>query len=167
MLPRPLSCKEQLSLHLLRENNSKIILVCICICYEMPNYIENQFSLSEMPFGRTVNRNAALLCLVSEIASDFWGPRWTSQSQKSLRFRCAKVFGPFPTLCQLGVTERAPWRSSQRVVAGVSNVFEIPIDIGCNFFAYSWKLPAYSGAFLLTIDSFIFHLQLELLCIQL
>ena len=27
---------------------------------------------------------------------------------------------------------------------------------GCSFFAYSWKLPAYSGAFLLTIDSFSF-----------
>ena len=40
---------------------------------------------------------------------------------------------------------------------------------GCSFFAYSWKLPAYSGAFLLTIDnsSFFtcswsfFHLQFE------
>ena len=29
-------------------------------------------------------------------------------------------------------------------------------NIGCCFFAYSWKLPAYSGAFLLTIDSFSF-----------
>ena len=29
-----------------------------------------------------LHRNAALLCLVSEIASsDFWGPRWASQSQ--------------------------------------------------------------------------------------
>ena len=27
---------------------------------------------------------------------------------------------------------------------------------GCGFFAYSWKLPAYSGAFLLTIDNFSF-----------
>ena len=25
---------------------------------------------------------------------------------------------------------------------------------GCSFLAYSWKLPAYSGAFLLTIDNF-------------
>ena len=25
---------------------------------------------------------------------------------------------------------------------------------GCGFFAYSWKLPAYSGAFLLTVDNF-------------
>ena len=34
------------------------------------------------------------LCLVLEIArrfaSGFWGPRWASQSQKSLRFQCAK-----------------------------------------------------------------------------
>ena len=29
-------------------------------------------------------------------------------------------------------------------------------DFGCGFFAYSWKLPAYSGAFLLTIDNFSF-----------
>ena len=27
---------------------------------------------------------------------------------------------------------------------------------GCSFFAYSWKLPAYSGAFLLTIDKLSF-----------
>ena len=27
-------------------------------------------------------------------------------------------------------------------------------DFGCGFFAYSWKLPAYSGAFLLTVDKF-------------
>ena len=27
---------------------------------------------------------------------------------------------------------------------------------GCSFFAYNWKLPAYSGAFLLTIDNFSF-----------
>ena len=26
-------------------------------------------------------------------------------------------------------------------------------DIGCGFFAYNWKLPAYSGAFLLTVDN--------------
>ena len=28
--------------------------------------------------------------------------------------------------------------------------------IGCGFFAYNWKLPAYSGAFLLTVDNFSF-----------
>ena len=27
---------------------------------------------------------------------------------------------------------------------------------GCSFFAYSWKLPAYSGALLLTVDNFSF-----------
>ena len=27
------------------------------------------------------------------------------------------------------------------------------MGIGCGFFAYSWKLPAYSGAFLLTVDN--------------
>ena len=29
---------------------------------------------------------------------------------------------------------------------------------GCGFSAYSWKLPAYSGAFLLTVDNFSFFL---------
>ena len=29
-------------------------------------------------------------------------------------------------------------------------------NLGCGFFAYSWKLPAYSGAFLLTVDNFSF-----------
>ena len=28
--------------------------------------------------------------------------------------------------------------------------------LGCSFFAYSWKLPADSGAFLLTVDNFSF-----------
>ena len=27
---------------------------------------------------------------------------------------------------------------------------------GCGLFAYSWKLPTYSGAFLLTVDLFSF-----------
>ena len=37
------------------------------------------------------------------------------------------------------------------------------------FFAYSWKLPAYSGAFLLTVDNsrFFGYLQLELFHLQL
>ena len=30
------------------------------------------------------------------------------------------------------------------------------IFFGCGFFAYSWKLPAYNGAFLLTVDNFSF-----------
>ena len=52
---------------------------------------------------------------------------------------------------------------------------------GCGFFAYSWQLPTYSGAFLLTVDNFSFfthswslftcsfrllYLQLELFCLQ-
>ena len=31
---------------------------------------------------------------------------------------------------------------------------------GCSFFAYSWKLPAYSGAFLLTVDNLSFLLTI-------
>ena len=50
----PQNCEEQLCLHLLRKINSKIIFVCICICYEMHKYFENNFSLSVMPFGRPV-----------------------------------------------------------------------------------------------------------------
>ena len=50
-----------------------------------------------------------------------------------------------------------------------------PRMIGCSFFAYSWKLPAYSGACLLTIDNFLalllvagaFLLTVELLYLQL
>ena len=52
---------------------------------------------------------------------------------------------------------------------------------GCNFFAYSWQLPAYSEVFLLTVDNFslfayswsffayifsFFCLQKELFCLQ-
>ena len=51
----PLICKKQQRLHLLRKINSKIIFVCICICYEMHNSFEHTFSLSVIPFGRTVN----------------------------------------------------------------------------------------------------------------
>ena len=29
-------------------------------------------------------------------------------------------------------------------------------EFGCGFFACSWKLPAYSGAFLLTVDNLSF-----------
>ena len=32
------------------------------------------------------------------------------------------------------------------------------VNFGCGFFAYSRKLPAYSGAFLLTVDNFCFLL---------
>ena len=32
---------------------------------------------------------------------------------------------------------------------------------GNRFFAYSWKLPAYSGAFLLTVDNFSFLLTVR------
>ena len=41
------------------------------------------------------------------------------------------------------------------------SIFEIAgspyrIQNGCSFLAYSWKLSAYSGAFLLTVDNFSF-----------
>ena len=35
--------------------------------------------------------------------------------------------------------------------------------LGCNFFAYSWKLPAYSGAFDLQLTILAFYLQFYLL----
>ena len=38
------------------------------------------------------NRKSLATFHYLEIASDFWGLRWASQSQKSLRFRCAKLF---------------------------------------------------------------------------
>ena len=40
--------------------------------------------------------------------------------------------------------ERTPWRRQSCFING------------CSFFAYSWKLPTYNGAFLLTIDNFSF-----------
>ena len=42
----------------------------------------------------TFHRTLKSQCKVAEIAREFWGPRWASQSQKSLRFRCAKVDPP-------------------------------------------------------------------------
>ena len=38
---------------------------------------------------------------------------------------------------------------------------------GGSFFAYSWKLPACNGAFLLTTDNFSFLLTIGALCLQL
>ena len=52
-----------------------------------------------------LNRNAALLSLVSHKTSDLWGPRWASQSQimrntvKSVRFRCAKHLHSLSNRC--------------------------------------------------------------------
>ena len=39
-------------------------------------------------------------------------------------------------------------------------LMKLPKEKGCSFFAYSWKLPAYSGAFLLTVDNFSFLLTI-------
>ena len=45
---------------------------------------------SKSQIASDFHRTLRSQCKVSEIASDFWGPRWASQSQKSLRFRCGK-----------------------------------------------------------------------------
>ena len=42
----------------------------------------------------------------------------------------------------------------------VDFVMDFCVIIGCGFFAYNWKLPAYSGAFLLTVDNFSFFLTI-------
>ena len=48
---------------------------------------------------------------------------------------------------------RLPRTISQKFLPGYFQDFP---PSGCGFFAYSWKLPAYSGAFLLTVDNFSF-----------
>ena len=54
---------------------------------------------------------------------------------------------------QLGL--KAPLKHPE-VVSGVLSFFHEPkssnTQTQCSFFAYSWKLPAYSGALLLTVD---------------
>ena len=61
-----------------------------------------------------------------------------------------------------GVWRKAPstFPDSNSVVEGREKHTPPPLKPsvfqGCNFCAYSWKLPAYSGAFLLTIDNFSF-----------
>ena len=75
----PQNRKEKLCLYLLQTINSNITFVCICICYEMHNCFESNFSLSVKPFGRPVmfctnfhGRSCSLLfrsrvgCLVSK-----------------------------------------------------------------------------------------------------
>ena len=42
----------------------------------------------------------------------------------------------------------------------LSSVVGTHLIYGCSFFAYSWKLPAYNGAFLLTIDNLAFLLTI-------
>ena len=44
---------------------------------------------------------------------------------------------------------------AEDLLSGSQAVVQTPF-FGCGFFAYSWKLPAYSGAFLLTVDNFSF-----------
>ena len=51
--------------------------------------------------------------------------------------------------CQ-GLLDSVPGPQARNAI---SNIMAIS---GCSFFAYSWKLPAYSGAFLLTVDNFSF-----------
>ena len=46
--------------------------------------------------------------------------------------------------------EPPPFMPYEPFLLGVGVVFNLLI------FAYSWKLPAYSGAFLLTVDNFSF-----------
>ena len=59
-----------------------------------------------------------------------------------------------------------PWGES--FWAGTSARVSAPTSVGCGFFAYSWKLLAYSELFLLTLNNFsFFYLQPELFCLQL
>ena len=58
-------------------------------------------------------------------------------------------------------SEKGPPPPSQKCPSGSSLEWcrwpKMPHHEGCGFFAYSWKLPAYSGVlFLLTVDSFRF-----------
>ena len=56
--------------------------------------------------------------------------------------------------------------SPSRTQGELLNIFcllvleQVSLSIGCGFFAYSWKLPAYSGAFLLTVNKFSFLLTI-------
>ena len=59
---------------------------------------------------------------------------------------CANNFGTVCTNCP-------PNRRKEFAQTVCANCF-----LGCGFFAYSWKLPAYSRAFLLTVDNFSFFL---------
>ena len=73
----------------------------------------------------------------------------------------------FPRKCDLGTPKTLSRGNAENSggnsgipIEQYSNVKKTPIQgipgnsSGCSFFAYNWKLPAYSGAFLLTIDNF-------------
>ena len=66
---------------------------------------------------------------------------------------------PFLTDNSRVLTQAAIYRSIQalkRQKGSTKRVFLAVCRTGCSFFAHSWKLPAYSGAFLLTVDNFSF-----------
>ena len=90
---------------------------------------------------------------------------WTQGAQSLLHrcnpilHRCKSSFGwckrLFGDLCSLGPKDLLlPPLST----FGIFRVFGLHrgVFFGCGFFAYSWKLPAYGGAFLLTVDNFSF-----------
>ena len=54
-----------------------------------------------------------------------------------------------------GTAKRERQKICHKLSETVTQCF-MTVSFGCGFFAYSWKLPAYSGAFLLTIDNFSF-----------
>ena len=94
-------------------------------------------------------------CLLSRKSRDCWGPRWASQSQKSLRFRCAmpedlckkdpcdfnmemfvpKVGNPCPTLGQLLASQILC-----AILAGEKQ-HEITRARLCKRLANSWSTP--------------------------
>ena len=76
------------------------------------------------------------------------GPEIERKSKKESFWGSAKKYPKIPER-----VEKYPKKSKFAYFSTFSGTF---LRTGCGFFAYSWKLPAYSGAFLLTVDTFSF-----------
>ena len=81
-----------------------------------------------------------------------WRPGSQTKSPMFTNTPCRSTLALFRDL--------GPWghfsRFSLTLQAGSSRKTFLIGRFGCGFFAYRWKLPAYSGAFLLTVDNFSF-----------
>ena len=75
----------------------------------------------------------------------------TPDSGPNPHFLEKRVSGPTIYLISFFLARNSPKAGPKRSI-----VEPRAISGGCSFFAYSWKLPAYSGASLLTIDNLSF-----------
>ena len=84
-----------------------------------------------------------LLAFGTFFFSSFFGVRGRGETSKSSRETLLRLFG-------------VSWVLALQMVGGDPKAASLRKDAAASFFAYNWKLPADSGALLLTVDNFSF-----------